>query len=330
MTLADATSLDHYVGPLNRLLAPADVTEVCVNRPGEVWVEARGGWRRVAAAWATFEWAAHLARLLAASSQQRLNSQHPLLSASMPGGERVQVVAPPATQAGLVALAIRKNACGERSLASLLDGGFADGCEVARVSAAADTPLHAAFCAHRWGDFLREAVRTRRNILVSGPTGAGKTTLTRALIGEIDPVERLVTIEDAPELALRADANAVRLYYSKDEQGVSRLTPRHLLEACLRLRPERILLAELRGAEAYQYLRAVNSGHPGSITSIHASSCLLAFEQLALLVKESDAGRDMPRDDIHALLRQVVDVVVHCERSGGRRHIREIWWRDAP
>ncbi len=330
MGARDATALDHYMDPLAGLLAPPDVTELCLNRPGELWIEGDSGWRRVTAGWATYAWAVHFSKLLAAASQQRLSSQHPLLSASMPSGERVQIVAPPATLPGTVALSIRKNACSERSLGSLIGSGFVQGCTAAGTTGPGNAKLLAAYEARRWGEFLLEAVRSRQNILVSGPTGAGKTTLTRALVAEVDPVERLVTIEDAPELSLRAGTNAVRLFYSKDDQGVSRLTPKHLLEACLRLRPERILLAELRGAEAYQFLRAVNSGHPGSITSIHASSCQLAFEQLALLVKESEAGRDMPRADIHALLRQVVDVVVHCDRTEGRRHIREIWWRHAP
>jgi type IV secretion system protein VirB11 len=173
--------------------------------------------------------------------------------------------------------------------------------------------------------FLRRAVRTRLNILVSGATGSGKTTLTRALIAEIDPRERLIAIEDAAELTLSNHANSVRLFYSKDGQGASRVTPKQLLAASLRLRPDRILLAELRGEEAYDYLRNVNSGHPGSITSVHASSAALAFEQLTLLVKESAAGREMKREDIHALLKQTVDVVVQCARDrSGMRGVSEI------
>lgn len=328
--VSDPTALAHFAAPIAHHLAEPGVTEVCVNEPGALWVEGTGGWRNCAASWATYDWGVHFGKLLAAATQQRLTAQHPLLSASLPSGERVQVVLPPATQAGRVAIAIRRNAFGARPLSELVGGGFADGCVAAGTAVARSAVLDGAYRQQRWEDFLREAVRTRQNILVSGPTGAGKTTLTRALIGEVDPAERLVTIEDAPELELRTGANAVRLFYSKDEQGLSRLTARHLLEACLRLRPERILLAELRGSEAYQYLRAVNSGHPGSITSIHASSCRLAFEQMALLVKESEAGRDMPREDIHALLDHVVDVVVHCDRVGGRRRIREVWWRDAP
>jgi type IV secretion system protein VirB11 len=118
--------------------------------------------------------------------------------------------------------------------------------------------------------FMRLAVRSRKNILVSGPTGSGKTTWTKALIREIPSDERLVTIEDAKELVLDRHPNHVRLFYSKDDQGVARVTPKQLLESCLRMKPDRILLAELRAEEAFDYLRNVNSGHPGSITSVHA------------------------------------------------------------
>jgi type IV secretion system protein VirB11 len=107
------------------------------------------------------------------------------------------------------------------------------------------------------------------------------------------------------------------------------VSAKQLLEASLRMRPDRILLAELRGEEAYYYLRNVNSGHPGSITSVHASSAALAFEQLTLLVKESPAGRELARSDIRALLHELVDVVVQCGVENQRRFVREIYWKDA-
>ena len=159
--------------------------------------------------------------------------------------------------------------------------------------------LHAA---RDYPAFMRLAVRARKNILVSGATGSGKTTWTKALIREIPGDERLVTIEDARELALEGHPNHVRLYYSKGDQGLARVTPKQLLECCLRMRPDRILLAELRAEEAFDYLRNVNSGHPGSITSVHATSAELAFEQLMLLVKQSAGGQGLARADIKGLL----------------------------
>jgi type IV secretory pathway ATPase VirB11/archaellum biosynthesis ATPase len=188
-------------------------------------------------------------------------------------------------------------------------------------------PLQNLLTANRFEDFLRLAVQTRQNILLSGPTGSGKTTLTKALIREIPPHERLITIEDTRELDLTTHPNHVRLYYSKDGQGTAKVTPRQLLEATLRMKPDRVLLAELRSEEAFYYLRNINSGHPGSITSVHAASAELAFEQLVLLVKENESGRELARTDILQLLHRVIDVVVQFQVCGGRRSIGEIWHR---
>lgn len=329
--LQHCSSLDQYLAVLRPLLDRPGVTELCFNRPGEVFIEDGGGWTRLALPVAGFAWALSFVKLIAASTQQRIDPELPLLTASLPSGERVQAVIPPATLAGQVVVAIRKPSAVEWGLAELAARGV-----FARVQTSGglsgekdgEGTLADELARGQVAAFLQRAVRARLNILVSGATGSGKTTLTRALIAEIDPAERLISIEDAAELSLSNHANSVRLFYSKDGQGASRVTPKQLLAASLRLRPDRILLAELRGEEAYDFLRNVNSGHPGSITSVHASSATLAFEQLTLLVKESPAGREMGREDIRALLRQTVDVVVQCGRdSAGRRGVEEVWYR---
>jgi type IV secretion system protein VirB11 len=178
----------------------------------------------------------------------------------------------------------------------------------------------------RYEEFIRAAVLARKNIIVSGPTGAGKTTYTKALVREIPADERLIAIEDARELVLDRHPNHVRLFYSKGDQGLAKVQPKDLLEACLRLRPDRILLAELRGGEAYEYLRNVNSGHPGSITSVHAASAELAFEQLMLLVKQSPGAQDLSRADIKQLLYLMVDVVIQFGIERQRRFISQVWY----
>lgn len=328
LALRERTALEHYLVPLRPLLADPEVTELCINRPGEAFIERRTGWIRTALPFASFEWCHHFSRLVAASTHQRVNAESPLLSAALPSGERIQVVLPPACSAGTVAITIRRPNERVWELSELATGGLFDRCAVAgQVASHADAALAELLKACKWEDFLRAAVRARKNIIVSGATGSGKTTLTKALLLEIPADERLITLEDASELRLDGHPNAVRLFYSKDEQGLARVTPKKLLEACLRMRPDRILLAELRSDEAYYYLRNVNSGHPGSITSVHASSAMLAFEQLTLLVKESPGGRDLSREDIRALLHQLVDVVVQCGVEKQRRTVKEIWWK---
>jgi type IV secretion system protein VirB11 len=300
---------------------------LCINRPREIFVETRAGWRCEEAPFADFNWCRRLAKLIANVTRQRVDESSPLLSASLPTGERVQIVLPPATTLGCVAITIRRPADAVWSIQELAHRGALSAlsrpdagvggteAELARLHAARD-----------YVAFMHLAVRARKNILVSGATGSGKTTWTKALIREIPADERLVTIEDARELVLDGHRNHVRLFYSKDDQGLARVTPKQLLECCLRMRPDRILLAELRGEEAFDYLRNVNSGHPGSITSVHATSAELAFEQLVLLVKQSAAGREFARRDIKGLLHLLIDVVIQCALVRHQRVIREVWF----
>lgn len=326
--LLERTALDHYLAPLRPFLADPEVTELCINQPGEAFIERRSGWDRTSLPFASFDWCHHFSRLVAAFTHQRVNAESPLLSAALLTGERIQVVLPPACSARTVAITIRRPNERVWELSELAAGGLFGRCAVPgeRVNSA-DATLAKLLKAGRWEDFLRAAVRARKNIIVSGATGSGKTTVTKALLLEIPSDERLITLEDAAELKLDCHPNSVRLFYSKDEQGLAKVTPKKLLEACLRMRPDRILLAELRSDEAYYYLRNVNSGHPGSITSVHSSSAVLAFEQLTLLVKESPGGRDLSRGDIHALLHQLVDVVVQCGIEVRERVVREVWFK---
>ena len=323
-----ASALELLIRPLRPLLARPDVMEICINRPLEVFLETGAGWRREPAGYADLDWCRRFAKLVANFSRQRVDETSPLLSASLPSGERVQIAIPPATTQGCVAVNIRRPSQEVWSVSELTQRGI-----FLRTRAAQSGPeeveieLRGLLAEQRYEAFMRLAVRSRRNIVVSGPTGSGKTTWTKALIREIPPQERLVTIEDAPELVLDTHPNHVRLYYSKDAQGLARVTPKQLLEATLRMKPDRILLAELRAEEAFDYLRNVNSGHPGSITSVHASSAALAFEQLVLLVKQSEGGRQLARRDIRSLLRRLIDVVIQCGVEGHQRYIKEIWYQ---
>lgn len=326
----EASALDLTLRALRPLLARSDVTEICINRPGEAFIETRTGWQRESLPFADLDWCRRLAKLVANSTAQRVDEESPLLSASLPTGERIQIVLPPAATPGTVAFTIRRPADAVWSVRELAQSGLFRRCVPASTDLdEAEQELLQLHHARSFEDFLRAAVRARKNIIVSGATGSGKTTFTKGLILEIPPEERLVTIEDARELVLDRHPNSVRLYYSKDGQGQARVTPKQLLESCLRMRPDRILLAELRSDEAYYYLRNVNSGHPGSITSVHASSAQLAFEQLMLLVKESPGGRDLAREDIKSLLYMLVDVVVQFGVDRHERYVREIWYDPA-
>jgi len=325
--LADSSALALTLRALRPLLANPGVMEFCINRPLEAFLETPGGWHCEPLPFADFEWCSRFAKLVANSTQQRVDATSPLLSASLPTGERVQIVLPPATTAGCVAIAIRRPADEVWSIEDLARRGIFR--HTRRACQALDDTeqelLHLLSVSDHPA-FMRLAVRSRKNILVSGPTGSGKTTWTKALIREIPRGERLITIEDAKELALDLHPNHVNLFYSKDDQGIARVTPKQLLESCLRMKPDRILLAELRAEEAFDYLRNVNSGHPGSITSVHAASAELAFEQLVLLVKQNQGGRDLARSDIKSLLYLLIDVVIQFGVESHQRFIKEIWY----
>jgi type IV secretion system protein VirB11 len=325
-TANEYSALDLTLRALRPLLAVPDVTELCINRPREAFVETRAGWRREQLPFADFEWCWRVARLIANVTCQRVDEASPLLSASLPSGERVQIILPPATTRGCVAIAIRRPAGFAWSITELARGGALAPVLEGEESDPAEAELVRLHSERNYESFLRLAVITRKNIVVSGATGSGKTTWIKALVREIPREERLITIEDARELVLDEHPNHVQMFYSKDDQGLARVTPKQLLECSLRMRPDRILLAELRAGEAFDYLRNVNSGHPGSITSVHATSAQLAFEQLILLVKQSAGGRGLARRDIRSLLHMLVDVVIQCGLEGHQRVIREIWF----
>jgi type IV secretion system protein VirB11 len=324
---AEASALALTLRALRPLLSRDDVMELCINRPHEAFLETQSGWQREHVPFADFNWCGRLAKLIANSTQQRIDATSPLLSASLPSGERVQIVMPPATTPGCVAIAIRRPAERVWSIEELAGRGiFRRAKQAAQCLDETEHELLRLLAACEFEAFMRLAVVSRKNIVVSGPTGSGKTTWTKALIREIPSDERLVTIEDAKELVLDRHPNHVRLFYSKDDQGVARVTPKQLLESCLRMKPDRILLAELRAEEAFDYLRNVNSGHPGSITSVHATSAELAFEQLVLLVKQNQGGRELARSDIKSLLYLLVDVVIQFGVERHQRFIKEIWY----
>lgn len=318
--------LSAYLAPLAPWLSRPDVTDVLINRPGEIWVETADGAMCREPADDLNEMALQrLARQIAAASHQGVNREQPLLSATLPDGARVQVVAPPATRGGL-AMAVRKHRISDLSVGDLARDGLFDAAHRTDPAKAreADAELEAMLEAGDLQTFLKTAVRRRKTIVISGGTGSGKTTLLNALVKEIDREERLVVIEDAPEVRLD-HANSVGLVAVRGELGEAKVDADALLAASLRLRPDRILLGELRGKEAFAFLRAVNSGHPGSLTTIHADSPAGALDQIALLALTS--GVDLGWEKVQTYVGRVIDVVVQLDRVDGSRRVSEVLFR---
>lgn len=318
-----AVYLEAYLRPLQAWLSRDDVTDILINAPGEVWVEALGGaMKRYAAPELTDTVLWRLAGQIAAAAHQGISREHPLLSATLPDGARVQIVAPPATR-GPMALAIRKHVVNNLTLEDYAQAGAFDATRRASLEERAqiDLDLQTDLDAGRIAQFLRGAVRARKNIVVSGGTSTGKTTFLNALVKEAPAEERLVIIEDTPEVRLD-QPNAIGLVAVRGDLGESHVTVEDLLQAALRLRPDRIILGELRGPEAYSFLRSVNSGHPGSITTVHADSPRAAVEQIALMVLQG--GANLVRGEIIDYVGSMVDVAVQLTRREGRRIVSEV------
>ncbi|MBY5747368.1 P-type DNA transfer ATPase VirB11 [Rhizobium leguminosarum] len=326
---ADSGVVRELLVPLSPFLRDKSLYEIIVNWPAQVVTEGTAGWQTHELPELSFDKMMRLARAVASFSNQSIDETRPILSATLPGDERIQIVIPPATTRGTVSITIRKPSSVSLSLSDLDQGGlFVD---VAREEAGippVDRRLVELYRTGSYQAFLREAVYARKNIIISGATGSGKTTLSKALIRHIPASERIISIEDTPELVI-PQPNHVRLFYSKGAQGLAKVGAKDLLESCLRMRPDRILLQELRDGTAFYYIRNVNSGHPGSITTVHADSARLAFEQLTLLVKESEGGRDLERNDIREMLKIAIDIIVQCKRIDGRFRVTEIYYQAA-
>ena len=319
--------LRSYLAPFAELLAQPDVTDLYVNRPGEIWAETLGGVvERHDAPGLAPGVLARLASQIAAHTHQGINREHPILSAALPGGERVQIILPPATR-GDLALAIRKHVSSDLALSDYLAAGAFKDVQVggARPDSETDRRLRVLLEAGDLAGLLATAVKGRRNILVAGGTSSGKTTFLNALIREIPREERLIFMEDTPELHLR-HPNAIGLLAARSALGEAAVTAEDLLNASLRMRPDRIILGELRGPEAYTFLRAVNTGHPGSMTTVHADSPERAVEQIALLVLQG--GTRLRREDVLHYVRSTIDVFVQLTRTAGRRSVSEIRLRE--
>ncbi len=323
---SDARVVRELLVPLSRFLKDTSLYEIVVNRPGEVLTEGTQGWQHHALPDLSFEKLMRLARAVASYSNQAIDEARPVLSASLPDEERIQIVVPPATTKGTVSITIRKPPSVTLTLDDLERSGlFSNVSSPNRDIQPSDMRLDKILKAGDYATFLRAAVLARKNIIISGATGSGKTTLSKALIRHIPEHERIISIEDTAELII-SQPNHVRLFYSKGGQGLAKISAKDLLESCLRMRPDRILLQELRDGSAFYYIRNINSGHPGSITTVHADSAALALEQLTLLVKESEGGRDLERSDIRGLLNVAIDIIVQCKRIDGRFRVSEIYF----
>ena len=318
--LARDAMVQELMRPLVKYLDQPGVTEVVVNRPGEVFIENGPVWERHEEAVLSLPRLLSLANAIATFTDQEIGPQKPILSAMLPGGERVQIVVPPAVEQDTVSFSIRKPSPSIKSLAQY----DADGAFGRYVWAKAPNlqermndleQVEKLLVGHlennRLSEFLKLAVQAKKNIAVVGDTGSGKTTLMKSVCQSIPPHERLITIEDVRELFLPVHDNRVHLLYSKGGQGVAKVTPSDLIASNMRMKPDRVLLAELRGGEAFDFLKLLTTGHSGSITSYHAESCALATERYVFMCKEHEQAAIYDAPSLKRLVSLTIDVIIH-------------------
>lgn len=292
------------LGPIQVWMDDPEVTDVLVNGPDEVWVDRGGALERVDTAFESVGEIVTVVERAIAPLGLRLDRAMPMVDARLPDGSRLHAILPPAS-VGSPLVAVRRFTQRVRTLDDLVDTGTATEEQVEQI---------------------RQAVTARKTVVVSGGTGAGKTTLLNLMAGLIPPTERVVTIEDAAELSL--PGHVVRLEaHPANAEGVGEITIRDLLRSALRLRPDRIIVGEVRGAEALDLISALNTGHRGSMTTVHANSPDEAMWRLETLALSSGVVSET------AIVRQLhatVDIVVQVDRSFGGRSITQISDRSQP
>lgn len=300
LDVVDALRRDSVgAGPLEALLRRPGITDVLVNGPEDVYVDSGAGLERTSVRFADDDAVRRLAQRLASAAGRRLDDAAPFVDVRLPDGTRFHAVLAPLARPG-TCLSLRVPARLAMSLADLVIAGSLN---------------------ELGSDLVRDLVRTRAAFVISGGTGSGKTTLLAALLSEVDPRERMVIVEDSSELRPRHPHTVSLEARQANVEGVGEISLRQLVRQALRMRPDRLVVGEVRGAEVTDMLAALNTGHAGGCATLHANSAHdvpARFEALGLT-----AG--LPRDALHAQLFSAVDVVIHLRRGvGGQRWVSEI------
>lgn len=319
--------LNRALEPLRPFLDDSQVVEISINSPGQVYVERLGSahMEHYEIPELTADEIVNIGERVAATTNQFINRSSPILSAALPTGERIQIVLPPAAPEG-GAVSIRKQVISNFTLDDYRDQGSLDQVTVAvgGLSETDHTLIERLSAKDIYG-FIRTAIIDRMSILISGGTSSGKTTFLNACLKSVDPHERIITLEDTREL-FPPQNNAVHLLASRGDQGTASVTIQSLLEASLRMRPDHLFVGEVRGSEAFAFLRAINTGHPGSMSTVHADTPLGAYEQLAMMVMQSGLSAAYPKADLISYIQSVIPIVIQLRREGGRRGVSEIFF----
>lgn len=321
--------------PFRRFLEDDSIREIRMHRAGEVWLLSFKGTVKQEVPELT---ESHMKSLIAAIATYNEVAVSSIMYLELPGGERCTVVLPPAIINGQMSFVIRKHSLTIKSLEELSAEGcfslcedvsfnrpehdkamqFLDKTDFTRL-ADFEVNLLRLKRENNWVEFFKQAVLVERNIVIAGKTGSGKTTFGRSLLEIIPTTQHIVTLEDVHELILKSHPSVTHLIYGT---GPGRVSPDDGIRACMRISPDRICLSELRGSEALEYLDSLESGHPGSITTTHANSALQVFDRITSLIKKSDVGKTIDKEDVKDLLYRTIDITVFMKE----RKILEVFY----
>ncbi len=281
-----------------------NINEICYNGDNLMWVEdVKGVWHNEKTDF-NLQKAVSFANASASFKKDKIDKTKPILSCILPTGERVQIVIPQATKDKIVSITIRKPS---KTKYDLYDDYVVKNNSLDRETA----------------DFIASSVKQGKNIVICGETGSGKTTFMKTLIDFIPLDERIITIEDVEEIKFYKHKNFVQLFYPSEAKAGDAVTSATLLKSCLRMKPDRILLAEVRGAETYDFLNVISSGHNGSMTSCHAGSVKSCKDRLAMMSMQNKDAQMLGREMIMDIIDNTIDLVVVFQRKDGKRQVSE-------
>ncbi len=319
--------------PIQSLLDEKNVSEILINRPGEVFVERQGIMERLEMKVLDAQHIRRLFTFIANENGQHLSGESPILSGNLQDGSRVQLVTPPASK--FYTLSIRRPSIKKQTLEDYRHSAFYSRTQPFDIHASnesyftsQESELRRLYQASLWADFIALAVIFKKNIVISGETSSGKTTFLNACAAHIPVHERIITLEDTYEIDI-PHQNRVALLALKGLEGRSpKLSMQDLVQCGLRLRPDRILMGETRGREILDLISACSTGHAGSITTIHAPNPRVAFMRMTQMYKLNNVP-SMRDEDIHRELHEVIDIIIQMTRTSAGRGVSYVYYKNA-
>ena len=326
-----SVSLTKYTNNyFDKYLKDNSINEICYNGDSKMWFQNKNGVWESEDTKLDFDAASAFAQAAASYKEDQIDKARPILSCALVSGERVQIVLPPASKKDHISITIRKPSRLRFVMSDFAKQGLFNEIKPnSHTLSKKDCALLDLYKKGAYEDFISNAVRYGKNVVICGETGSGKTTFMKTLIDFIPLDNRIITIEDVEEIVFYQHKNFVQLFYPSEAKSGDFLNSATLLKSCLRMKPDRILLAELRGAETYDFINVLSSGHGGSLTSCHAGSSKDCFKRLAMMILQNPQGQKIPFEIIQKILFDLIDVIVHIYAHNGKRRIGEIYFKEA-